>query len=212
MRPWSEVVEDLMAARAAVAGPRWHVVQVLPRYRDAQAVENLQRYYEVYYPLQRSLRPLPLRRLSRRQREVPLARLQPVTRPFLPRYSFARFDAASDWRTVFDRCGVIGLGLCGGLPAAISDDVVAAMRAAEVEGAIPGETPAIRVFRLGEPVEIVSGPFATLRGSVERIRHHVMDDLDITTKLVVLIGLLGRLTPVEVDARQVASKRGCNGP
>jgi hypothetical protein len=54
------------------------------------------------------------------------------------RYILTRFDAADGrWRKIFDD---VGVSCERNLPVPIADDLIARIRAAEVDGAIPGET------------------------------------------------------------------------
>jgi len=105
---------------------------------------------------------------------------------------------------------VTGMVLRQGLPVPISDDLVASLREHEVDGAIPGDMPAINVFRIGQWVEIADGPFAALRGEIQKIRTLTLDGNRCGGKITVLIELFGRLTPVDLDAAVVSpTNREC---
>lgn len=203
MRPWGEIVAELMAAHLTRQGPRWHLVQVAPQSRDQNAIRRLERHYEAYYPLERSWRPVPRLKLSRRQREAGVIKLQETIQPMFPRYVFTRFDPAGPWHDIFRLSGITGVVLRNGLPVPISDALITALRDREVSGAIPGTTPAIEVFRIGQWVNVADGPFATLRGQIHQIRTSNLDGIDAPTKLIVLIELFGRLTPCDVDVAAI---------
>lgn len=205
MRPWREIIADLAARHRAQKGPRWHLVQVAGGERDRRAVEWLRlRGYEPYYPMIRTLRRPALRFLSPRQRKHAADIMRAVITPMFSRYVFARFDpACGGWRDVRWAVGVVGIACEQGRPVPIADELIARLKAAEVDGAIPGWTPAAQVFRLGQLVELLDGPLASLRGLVEKIRTGTIDDLDMTARVTVALEIFGRLTPVEVDACQI---------
>jgi transcription antitermination factor NusG len=203
-RSWLQVLAELEARHRAQTGPRWHLVQVAPGERDKHAVEWLaRRGYEPYYPVIRSLRRPAANRLSRKQRAEGRA-LREVLEPIFHRYVLTRFDPrAGGWREIFRASGVTGIACEGNMPVPISDDLVARLRANEVDGAIPGETPASELFHLGQLVEVTEGPFRFFRGTVERINSSTIDGLDSQTRITVAIDIFGRLTPAEFDASQI---------
>lgn len=203
MRPWSDIVAELMTAHAARTGPRWHLVQVAPFAKDRPTVERLSRHYEAYYPLERCWKPVPQQQLSKRQRQAGISRMRETIQPMFSRYVFTRFDPASPWHDIFKIIGVTGMVLRHGLPVPISDDLVASLKANEINGAIPDTTPAINVFRIGQHIEVTDGPFATLRGEIQKIRTASLDGIDATLRMIVVIQLFGRLTPVDLDAAAV---------
>lgn len=212
-RPWCEVITDLEARHRAQTGPRWHLVQVAGGERDAHAVKWLKyRGYEPYYPMIRSLRPVvPMRQLSKKQRkalregDLTAAMTRVVLRPFLHRYCFCRFDPRSrGWQDVLKLSGVTGLMTRAGAPVMIADALIEGIRAKEVDGAIPGGTPAAEVLLLGQLVEVTDGPLAGYRGIIAKIRTVTIEGLDTIERLTVAVEIFGRLTPTELDANQVA--------
>jgi transcription antitermination factor NusG len=201
MRAWSEVLLDLQARHRAQTGPRWHLVQVAAGERDRRAVEWLRlRGFEPYYPQVRLLRRPPLRQVTIRQRRLAGRIMRAVLEPMFRRYVFARFDPQRGWRDILWVAGVMGIACEAGRPVPIADDLIDRLRAAEVDGAIPGETPASEVFRLGQLVEVCEGPLAPFRGEVEKIRVQTIGDLDMATRVTVCLEIFGRLTPVELDS------------
>lgn len=212
-RPWSGVLSDLQARHSAQAGPRWHLVQVAGGERDAHAVKWLKyNGYDPYYPMMRSLRPVvKLRQMSRKQRkalregQLTAAATRVVLVPFLHRYCFCRFDpSASGWHDILRLSGVTGLVSRHNMPVLISDQLIAALRAAEVEGAIPGHTPAAEVLVLGQLVEVIDGPFASFRGIIDKIRTATIEGLDTIERLTVSVEIFGRLTPMDLERHQIA--------
>lgn len=204
-RSWSDVVIELEAAHRAIRGPRWHLVQMCAGFRDRQAVEWLRRRgFHPYYPLLRTLARPPLRLLSRRQRKAGVPVLRQVLKPLFPRYCFVRFDrAVGGWRDIFAASGVTGIVCEHNQPVPIADDLIERLLMHEVDGAIPGDTPACLVFRVGQLVEITEGPLSHLRGEIEKIRTETIDGLDYGVRMTVLVDIFGRFTPVELGAEQI---------
>jgi transcription antitermination factor NusG len=60
------------------------------------------------------------------------------------------------------------------------------------------------VFRVGQWVEVKDGPFANLRGEIQKIRASSLDGIDAALRITVAIELFGRLTPVDLDAAVVS--------
>jgi transcriptional antiterminator NusG len=65
-------------------------------------------------------------------------------------------------------------------------------------GEIKGEKPARlkQNFSVGDKVKIIEGPFASFAGTIEEVNLE-------KSKLRVMVGIFGRVTPVEVDLLQV---------
>lgn len=110
-------------------------------------------------------------------------------------------DADSDnlWHMIRNTSGVTGFvsagsELAGGTPKPVAltmDEVNNILRAMRME------QPRVRVgFQVGESVRIASGPFEDLVGSVDEINTE-------KGKVRVLVSMLGRETPVELDFLQV---------
>jgi len=204
-RPWREVLADLEAHHRAQKGPRWHLVQVIGGQRDKKAVEWLRlRGYEPYYPQIRTWRRPPLRFLAPSQRRTGRVMREKLEAMFL-HYVFARFDPMrGGWRDILWAVGVAGIACEQGRPVPIADDLIERLKAAEVDGAIPGDTPASEVFRLGQLVEVAEGPLAPFRGEIEKIRCGTsIANLDTGARITVALEIFGRLTPTELDAYQI---------
>lgn len=200
-----EVIAKLEARHRAQRGPRWHLVQCSPGDSDKHACDWLDRRgYEVYYPRVRTMRRVGRKRLSQRQRRARIIVMKEVLTPLLPRYVFTRFDIADGrWREIFDIAGVTGVVCEHHMPVPVSDALIARMRGTEVNGAIPGATPAVEIYGVGQLVEIVDGPFAGFRGDIERIRTETIGDVAVAVQLTVAINIFGRLTPAELEPWQV---------
>lgn len=205
-RPWSDILAELERRHREQTGPRWHLVQVVgPASRDRHAVEWLSlRGYEPYYPMVRTMRRLPQRQLSRRQRRDRVSVMRQVLEPMFSHYVLVRFDQrVAGWRDIFFAVGVKGIVCEQGRPVPIADDLIERLKAAEVDGAIPGATPAAEIFRLGQLVEVIDGPFQAFRGEIHRIRTMSIDGLDYDARMTVTLNLFGRLTPAQFDACQL---------
>jgi len=204
-RPWSDVLVELEGRHRAQTGPRWYLVQCAPGETDKHVCDWLKRNeYEHYYPQVRTMRLAQRRKLSQAQRRARIAVMREVLEPMFRRYVFTRFDMHTPgWREVFDVAGVKGIACEGGRYAPISDDLIARLRAAEVDGAIPGSIPASQIFHLGQLVEVIEGPFASFRGEIKLIRTATIDGVDSPVRLTAAINIFGRLTPAEFELWQV---------
>lgn len=167
---------------------RWFLVLTKPS-REGVARINLERQgYTVYYP-----------RLSRRR----MHRGRWIERivSLFPRYLFVRLDMArQSLAPVTSTLGVTSIVRFGGAPASIPDAVVSQlMNRADPESGLH-RLECDRSLRPGSAVEVVSGAFEGLRGIFEYECGH--------ERVVVLLGLLGRRTPVRIPARIVVPAFG----
>lgn len=188
-----------------MTGLAWHVVQCIGR-SDEQALAWLRRRdVEYYYPMMRVMRRVARNKLSRKQRLSGLRPHRPVFMPLFPRYAFVRMDMGHvGWRDVLDFAGIGGLVCANDLPVQVPDSLICELREREVDGAVPGRTPATQVFRVGETVRITSGPFAEFRAVVERLPRQAIEDIDPDTRIRVALNLFGGATPVDLNVAQVA--------
>ncbi len=119
-----------------------------------------------------------------------------VSRKFFPGYLLVEMDMDEDtWHLVKDVPRV--LGFVGGSrekPAPIAQKEVDAILARIRDGA--GRlTPRI-VFESGEVVRVIDGPFNDFNGTVEEVNYE-------KSRLLVLVQIFGRSTPVELAFSQV---------
>lgn len=56
------------------------------------------------------------------------------------------------------------------------------------------------IFREGDPVKVIDGPFANFNGTVKEVNNEKQ-------KLKVEVGILGRKTPIELDFHQVEAEK-----
>lgn len=190
----------------------WHLA--MARGGREQAVkEFLSRFgFDVYFPMTRIFRVVPLRQLSRAQRANGAKMKKAVLRPVFPGYVFVRFDPSRAWRTRLDAAGVRGLVCNGDLPAAIPDAMIGNIRDQEVDGAVPGPVLMRQLFQIGETVRITTGPFAQFnavieelpRDLAEQLRTGKIEDIDESRRVSLAVHLFGRLTPVSVAISEIA--------
>ena len=130
--------------------------------------------------------------------------MRPRLVPFMPRYVFVHFDMGKPgWREIFSFAGIGGMVCEGNLPVAVPDALVASIREREVDGAVPGKSPARLIFKLGEEVRIDGGPFAPLSAIVEALPDAPIEQIDSETRIKVSVNLFGRPTPVHLTVGQV---------
>jgi transcriptional antiterminator RfaH len=156
----------------------WYVVRSKPR-AEAFAAANLRsKGVEVFYP-----------RLASR-----LAR-NTTTEPLFPGYLFARLVLDRQYHVVAWTPGVAHLlGFGGGQPSAIDEGIVSSLRARAGGDEILFPRPA---FRVGDPVEVRSGPFAGLLAVIDR-------PCSAAGRVHVLLDLLRRQTRIDLPASAVA--------
>jgi transcriptional antiterminator RfaH len=159
----------------------WYVVRTKPR-AEAFAAANLRsKGVEVFYP----------RLASRLARAVaPIA-----AEPLFPGYLFARLALDREYHVVAWTPGVARLlGLGDGQPSPIDDGIVTSLRHRGSGGEILVPRPMLRV---GDPVEIRSGPFAGLLAVVDR-------PCSAAGRVHILLDLLRRQTRIDLPASAVA--------
>lgn len=184
---------------------RWYLLQCASK-SDQYVRDWLDKlHFENYYPQVREMRPVPKRKLTASQRKAEMTIMRPQTVPFFPRYIFVRFDIGGGlWRDIFGFVGVVGMHCSGDVPAPIEDALIDRLRANEVDGAIPGKTQSRHIFRLGERVRVIDGPFASFYGTVEKLADVPIEAIDPDTRIKVALDIFGRATPVELEVSQVA--------
>lgn len=182
----------------------WHVVRCVDR-SDGQVLDWLDRLkVERYYPMVREMRRLPKRKMSLKQRNSGITIERPRLVPFLPRYAFVRFDMGRPgWRELFGFAGIAGMVCSGDLPVRVPDALIVSMKARELDGAIPGKTPAKLIFELGETVRVSSGPFHSFNAVVEKLPDVPIDEIDSETRIRVSVHVFAQPTPVDLEIGQI---------
>jgi transcriptional antiterminator RfaH len=152
---------------------RWLLAYTKPR-SELLAEENLVRQgFEVLCPMMRA------QKLRRR-------RWSWLEGPLFPRYLFVGAHEEQAWAPIRSTLGVTSLVRFGGLFASVPDGLIQSLRSA-------AEGPQITrpVFKQGQKVRIVAGPYASLEA--------VFDMVDGEERAAVLLDLLGRENRVRVD-------------
>jgi len=159
--------------------------------------------FTTYYPMVRELRRVPLRELSRSQRDCGVNVMRPQVAPFLPGLVFV--SARADVRKLMDYPGILGLICVGTAPARISGAWIEGLQAREREGggAIPGGTPIELIFRIGDRVRILDGALLDRIGIVEHPPDCPIERIDGTTRLRLAVELFGRATTVDLTIADI---------
>jgi transcriptional antiterminator RfaH len=155
------------------AGARWYLVHTVPN-REGLAFQQLAR--QKFTPF-----------LPRIMKSVHHARrIQTKLAAYFPGYLFVQLDLARDrWRSVNGTFGVAYLVGPGDQPQPVPVGVVEALLScSDHRGVI-----ALGEFQRGQRVRMTAGPFAEQIG--------VLDRLDATGRVRVLLEIMGGLTPVE---------------
>ncbi len=205
-RPWREVRAELAIEqqRREGLGLTWHIVHTVGK-QDQYVLDWLKKLkFDTYYPGVREMRPVPKKQLSHSQRQSGVLIMRPRVVPFFPRYMFVRFDmGVHGWREIFKFAGVAGMVCEGDLPVWVPDSLIDSIKMREVDGAVPGKTPAKMIFKIGDEVHVVQGPFASFPGVVEEIPDKAIEDVDSEDRIKVLVNIFGRPTPVSLEINQV---------
>lgn len=185
---------------------------------DAKARERLDDAgMEFYYPLTRTFRAVPKKRLNHAKRSGPPI-MEEVLRPLFRGYFFLRFDLRDGtWHDTFELAGISGMlaNDRGGLPmpAPIAAGEIDKIKAREVDGAIPGNARARTVipYALGEEVRIddptmarATGIVDGLHGQREWVPDMAVGELNDRVKLRLLVGMLGRMTVVVLPITSIS--------
>jgi len=161
---------------------RWYAVHTQPN-RELRAKNQLENQaYEVFLP--------------RRLKTIRHARkLTNVSAPFFPRYLFIRLDLTRQgWRSVNGTFGVSSLVMQGDMPHPAPRGVVEAMVASvDASGLLCLE----ENLKVGSQVRLAAGPFAEKLG--------ILDRLDDSGRVRVLLEIMGGTIPVQLERRFVTA-------
>lgn len=189
---------------------RWHIVHVTSG-SEAATGQHLKLFkFPFYYPITRILKRVPRKRLSAKQRKAGSSVRRPKDEPLFKGYMFVRFDADSGlWQEVFRMRGVRGMVYNNNVPVQVKDEMIASLKAREVDGVIPGETSIEDAlgWKLGDEVVVDEGPFASFPGVVTRLPTGFtpgmsVEELDESTRCEILVSIFGRPTPVSLEVGQ----------
>jgi transcription antitermination factor NusG len=154
----------------------WFALIVRPNHERTAAMSLHNRGLEAYVPSQRVQR-----QWSDRKKTFDAA--------LFPGYVFCRF-------LYEERLGALSAAGVRSVAGAVDEAEIAAVRALISSGRPITPWPYVRI---GEIVEICSGPFANLRGKVIRVKE--------SWRVVVSVDALGCSVSVELDAERVAPER-----
>jgi len=128
--------------------------------------------------------------LPKRQKTIRHARkLSTVIAPFFPRYLFIALDVNRQrWRSVNGTFGVSSLVMGGDLPCPAPQGIIETMMALAGDDGVLHLHPD---WKIGTAVRVSAGPFAEQLGILER--------LDDSGRIRVLLNILGRHVPVSLD-------------
>jgi transcriptional antiterminator NusG len=191
--------------RSQLRGLRWHVVHIANPSDDdvTQALKNAG--YENYYPKTIEMRALARRHMSAAQRKSTVKVMKRVEMPLFKAYRFVRYDVMDGrWHDLFELVGIRGVlcieGTARPQPAPVMDEAIAALRATEINGLIPGKVTVRELaYRIGEEVRINNGPFIYFNGVVQDVPAKPLDELDGSERLKLLVSLFGTVVPVELE-------------
>lgn len=198
------VERDEELRRRSKTNARWHIVHCVGK-SDRHVVDWLKRLeLETYYPGVREMRAVPKKELSQKQRKSGVKVMRPQVVPLFPRYMFVRFDMGKNgWRDMFRIAGVGGMVCHGEMPVWVPDGLIDDIRGKEVDGAVPGKTPAHLIFKVGEEVRVSGGPFASFLGVVDRLPTAAIEEIDPDDRIKVVIDIFGRSTSVDLEISQI---------
>lgn len=155
-------------------------MQCQPHRERLASVNLAQQAFEVF---------LPLRNKTRRHAR----RTETLRVPFFPGYLFVALDLEShQWRAVNGTFGVVRLVTQGDRPAPAPEGLVETLQTACADMNVLAWRPQLA---LGQPVRILTGPFAGLVGELER-----MTEAD---RVRVLLRMMGGQFPVSLPRLDV---------
>jgi transcription elongation factor/antiterminator RfaH len=165
-------------------GERWYVAHTLPM-AELRAQGHLENQnFRTFLP--------------KRRRTVRHARKsRTVEAPFFPRYLFVILDLEQQpWRRVNSTIGVSRLIMQGEQPQPVPHGIVEALvGSADSQGILQLR----QHLKIGEPVRLMAGAFA------EQLA--ILDELDESGRVRVLLDILGRKVPIYTDANNVLAIR-----
>jgi transcriptional antiterminator RfaH len=159
----------------------WYLAQLKPGGLD-RAVANLAR--QGYESL------MPLREETRRR----AGRWSTIVRPLFPGYIFIKVaDDKRNWRAINATYGVSRLvALEAGCPTQVDPSIISALQVRVGDAGIVKSPSGLKV---GDQVEVVSGPLANKFAEIESIPEH--------GRIYVLLELMGRHARIELPAADV---------
>ena len=163
------------AGLALEENERWYLAHALPNCERRAELHLVAQGFRTYFPtIQKTIRHA--------------RKLRDVRAPLFPRYVFIILDLGRDrWLSVRGTVGVSSLFCCENRPVPVPQGVVEALIANADEANL---TLFHQGLKLGQSVRILSGPFANLVGTLER--------LDGAGRVRVLLEVMGTIVPVTI--------------
>lgn len=158
----------------------WFALQVAPRAEKKVAASLVYKGYECFLPLYKASR-----RWSDRNKIVEL--------PLLPGYVFCRMLEASSG-FVLATPGTVRIVSFGGKAYPVSETEIVSLQQIVRSGV--GAIPFVPFLRIGQRVEVKSGPLMGVSGIVLQIKNH--------RRLILSVDLVMKSIAVDVDAYEVA--------
>jgi transcriptional antiterminator RfaH len=159
---------------ALAAGERWFLVYTLPKSERKAEMHLRAQGFRPYLP--------QLKKTIRHARQF-----RDVQAPLFPRYVFLILDLSRDrWLSVRSTVGVSSLFMCEGRPVPVPAGVVEGI----IDHSEGNLTSLDAGLSKGQAVRILSGPFANLVGTLER--------LDAAGRTRVLLDIMGTVVPVAI--------------
>ena len=160
----------------------WYAVYTQPQKELVAARNLLNQDFEVYLPR--------YRKQCRHARRVYTAMA-----PLFPRYLFVRMDPARQrWRSINGTLGVSYLLSEGPEPIALPDQIIAAIREREEDGAV---TVAAPEFAKGQKLRVTNGALADIEG--------IFDCVDDSHRVVLLLEFMGRVVRTHLPGHAVTA-------
>jgi transcription elongation factor/antiterminator RfaH len=161
---------------------RWFLVHTLPR-------SELQAQKHLHWQGFRSHIPLVLKTVRHARK------ISNVRAPLFPRYLFTILDLGRDrWLSIRSTVGVSSLFTCGDLPVPVPAGVVETLIEHTDESNLTRLDDGLKP---GQPVRILTGPFADFIGTLER--------LDDAGRVRVLLDMMGTAVPVALHRSALSS-------
>lgn len=181
-----ELPESPVAAPLEDEGSRlWYAVQTNPQQESAAGASLARERIDIFFP-RRWVRVSHARRSGM------------VLRSFLPGYLFARVGHGR-FEAIARAGGVRDLLRVNSAPVPIPDAIMELFMAGFDESGyrLPEPEPVGPRYRVGDAVKVIKGPFASFHGLVDRV--------DASGQLRILVEIFARATPVEMLASWVES-------
>ena len=165
---------------ALEGGERWFLAHTLPKSERKAEMHLRAQGFRAYLP--------QIKKTIRHARQF-----RDVQAPLFPRYMFLIIDPSRDrWLSIRSTVGVSSLFTCEGRPVPVPQGVVEGL-IAHSDGAVTSLDDGLSK---GQSVRIVSGPFANLVGTLDR--------LDAAGRTRVLLDIMGTAVPVAIRRQALA--------